>query len=221
MRKNQIRENAKLILEKFKDKNQSDIPDFSFISPALQGLAEQCWEQRDADGLMVLLDDDRRLFFIDQNIDQLKAKGIYEEALLNAWTSVKYTWLLYFDFSEIIEFFQMADPDKLRDAGDPIPDQSEFTLYRGVSGTGNARDQNGLSWTASPNVAAWYATRFDHLDDPAVYQATVPRKEIMAYINDRCDQTYLLLPFAEYKVKRLRTMPDAWTPPSFESSFNS
>jgi len=163
------------------------------------------------------MDDDRRLFFINQNIHQLKAKGIYEAAMLNAWTSVKDTWLFYFDFHEILEMFKIVDRDKMINAGDSIPDQTEFTLYRGVSGTGAARNKLGLSWTSSPNIAAWYALRYAYLDDPAVFTMNATLDDILVYSNDRYDQTYLVMPSTDHKIARLKTMPDILKPPVPES----
>lgn len=95
-------------------------------------------------------------------------------------------------FDMILFLFSIAKPNKLRATGDPIPDQEFFTLYRGVAGNGRKRRVNGISWTSSPKVAAWFAKRYDWLEDPAVFKITVPNNQVLACINDRNEKEYLL-----------------------------
>lgn len=96
-----------------------------------------------------------KLTLVFDNIHQLRERGIYEEALLTAYTGVKGNlrrWSL-----DILKFmFEQADQARLRGAGNPLPHEGPFTLYRGVSGKGRARRVRGLSWTASREHAWWH-----------------------------------------------------------------
>ena len=87
--------------------------------------------------------------------------------------------------------FEIADPEKMRAAGDKMPDQETFTLYRGVAGNGPARRVNSVSWTESIKVAAFFAMRFNH-PDPAVFRIVVPNEAVLAYHNGRSESEYLL-----------------------------
>ena len=113
--------------------------------------------------------------------------------------------------SEIRMMFNFADTEKLRAAGEPIPEQESFTLYRGVSGRTCKRRVNGFAWTESPNTAAWFAMRFN-LEDPAVFAVTVPRDSILARCTGRKESEYLLKLPLPMKPKRLKIMPEAYLP---------
>lgn len=80
-----------------------------------------------------------------------------------------------------------ADRDKLLAAGDPLPEGKQFKVYRGVSGEGLARRPSGYSWTTDPSVACDFALRGNR-PNPAVYQATVARSDVMFYCNARDEQ---------------------------------
>ncbi len=95
----------------------------------------------------------------------------------------------------------LADRKKLRNAGDALPGNGPFTLYRGVAGVGRARHVRGLSWTASLPDAKWFATRyalgfqspFACLENPAVYRVVVPADDVLAYLTDREEQEFIVL----------------------------
>jgi hypothetical protein len=80
--------------------------------------------------------DSRRLF--DLSLDEisvnrtvLKARGVYERALLDSFVRTNHAhWAL----SELRELFESADRKGLLTAGDPLPGPGPFTVYRGVSG---------------------------------------------------------------------------------------
>ena len=140
--------------------------------------------------------------FIADNFPNLIKMGKYESALLNAYSGIRnnlHNWS-----SEVINYlFAVADPDKMRAAGDELPDSDSFTLYRGVAGNGPARRVKGVSWTDSINVASFFAMRFA-LKDPAVLEITVPNVAILARVADRNESEYLLrLPFPFEPKKRI------------------
>ncbi len=90
-----------------------------------------------------------------------------------------------------IRFFRKADKgllmDKLeRKVFDSLPDV--VTVYRGCYGKGA---QKGISWTLSFEKAKWFADRFP-MWKGTVYTATIPKKYIYAYFNDRDEQEIIL-----------------------------
>jgi hypothetical protein len=174
---------------------------------ALAMKAKKFCEKGDIIIAMVFLPNTQHLNFVFDNLNPLREIGKYEEALLHAYIAPR-TNFADWPFSDIRFLFDNADPDKLRVEGDSIPDQKEFTLYRGVSGKGRARRVNGYSWTESPNIAAWFAMRFADLEDPAVFKITVPREQILACSHDKNEKEYILkLPLPK-RPRRLKEMPE-------------
>jgi hypothetical protein len=170
--------------------------------------ARKSWSEGDPFMAFAFLDNMLHMLFVYDNFKALKEIGKYEEALLSAYVSPRVNCHHY--PKGMIEFlFSTGDRDKLLAAGDPIPDQEKFKLYRGVAGKGKHRRVSGFSWTDSPSTAAWFAQRFgqEKLADPAVYTVTVGRDSILARIVERNESEYLLdLPLPK-KPRRLKTMP--------------
>ena len=91
--------------------------------------------------------------------------------------------------------------------GDTLPDGKHFTLFRGVAGNGKNRRIKSFSWTDSPYIAAWFAKRYTGLEDPAVYEITVQRNQILAFSNERKESEFILQLPLTVKPKRLEEMP--------------
>jgi hypothetical protein len=100
-----------------------------------------------------------------------------------AWTMTRTNWS-HFDVDTISALFEIADPVKLRTAGDPLPTGSRFRLYRGVSGKGRWRKEPGPSWTRSAERAAWFANRSAR-EDPAVLTTEADPNDTLAYLGER------------------------------------
>lgn len=113
------------------------------------------------------------LALVADNFPMLKKRGIYEECLLWAFTGVR-TNFHKWQPSALQFLFGYADKQVLRDAGDAIPNQPVFQIYRGIAGE-KYRRPNGYAWTLSLDVACWFATRFT-LPKPSVLvtQVTEP-----------------------------------------------
>ncbi len=170
----------------------------------------KAWEQGDIIEILAChMPNTAELAFVADNCIALLKMGKYEEALLSAWVDTK-TNFASWSTKSIRFMFDLANPEKLRAAGDPIPDKKEFTLYRGVAGKGKARRVNGISWTISPNVAAWFAKRFESLGlgDPAVFKITVPKDLVLAYTEERKESEFLLKLPLPSRPKRLKVMPE-------------
>ena len=178
--------------------------------PSILEMAMESWKEGDVVGVLEMMSNELSMGFVIDNWPLLKKIGKYEEALLHAYQSIRTnysTWSM--DLLRIL--FMQADIEKLRKVGDPIPDQETFILYRGVSGVGRKRRVSSLSWTESPNTAAWFAKRYG-LPDPAVFMVTVPKESIMACSFDRNEREYLLRLPLPVKPKRLKEMPEAFLP---------
>jgi len=180
--------------------------------PILQK-AMKAWGQGDIEGVLWCMSNESHIRFILGNIGQLKDRGLYEKALLHAYTSTRTNHSCW-GLKTLRLLFRIADIEKLRKTGDPIPNQDTFTLYRGVSGVGKERRVNGFSWTESPHIAAWFAMRFSSsLPDPAVFTVTVPHDSVMACINDRNEREYLISLPLPTRPKRLKIMPEPFKEP--------
>jgi hypothetical protein len=129
------------------------------------------------------------LLFMD-NENYFKKHGLYEKALLYAWAHQKVNVLQIGDRVSSWDHFMRnclqlcADSDALLAAGDPLPLGDPLTIYRGVRGRGK-RNLRGISWTLSLEVAKKFSKRFPTLENfrPAVYQTTVRRSDVYAYLN--------------------------------------
>ena len=90
--------------------------------------------------------------------------------------------------AQAVRLFKICNPEKMMDKEDleaykQLPD--EVTVYRGL-GTFNATNIKALSWTLDAEQAKWFANRFDFgQGNGKVYRATIKRKYIFAYFNER------------------------------------
>lgn len=178
--------------------------DLSLVSPVLQILATEAFDEGDAVGLLCKMDNMNGLAFVYDNLHALKARGIYEECLVQAFISCRVNnrdW----DQDVLALMFGRGDRDKLRAAGAPLPGTGPFTLYRGVAGRGRARRLRGMSWTASLPVACWFANR-NGLESPAVVSTDVPATEVLCYVDDRHEEEFIIMPPAE--VRHVRLSPE-------------
>jgi hypothetical protein len=124
----------------------------------------------------------------------LLLRGIYKESLLAAFVGCRVNNAAY-TVGDLLRLFEIADRDRLLAVG-PIPAGESFVLYRGVAGVGDARRIRGYFWTISPAVACWFAARaaLFGLAEPAVYTATVHRKEMLACCVDRGEAEFICRP---------------------------
>jgi hypothetical protein len=142
-------------------------------------------------GFVRSTDDIKALALVRDNLRCLKERGIYAQALLQAWSGTRTNHSRFAD-GEAEWLFHNADHDKLRAAGDPIPDQPPV-VYRGGSGYGRQRRLRGWSWTDSLDVACWFATRIG-LASPSILAATVHPNEILACLNHRNEREFIVRP---------------------------
>lgn len=163
------------------------IPDW--LNPDV--MLESALEEKDPGIVFVTMGNHEHLPFLFEHWWEFKEAGIYEDALLEAYTGCKSNW--HSIPIDIIEYmFENADRDKLLSAGDSLPGDGPYTVYRGVAGTGAARRVRGFSWTSDFEKAKWFANRFKViLNKPMVYEATVEKDMVLAYSNSRDEQEFL------------------------------
>jgi len=142
-------------------------------------------------GFLCSASNDHGLDLVYYNKGSLLERGLYEKALLDAYSMTRVN--NHQQYRELAILFALAQRDRLVAAGDPLPGLGPFTLYRGVAGHGRARRVQGYSWTASKEVAKWFALR-PYLPDPAVFMTIADASDVLAYLNERNEQEYLLKP---------------------------
>jgi hypothetical protein len=173
--------------------------DLTLIPCSLWSQAIKCFDDRDASGFLITTDNDSTLAVVFDNLEVLKTAGIYEPALVHAFTNCRVNhgnWNV-----EVIAFlFDRADKEKLMACGGDLPGAGPFTLYRGVAGLGRQRRVRSFSWTDCLDVACWFACRFKHLAHPAVHTATVEANEILLF--DRTtEHEFVVQPKTSKKMK--------------------
>src|SRR5262249_48135162 len=131
----------------------------------------------------------------------LKEQGIYEAALREAFVGHRVNHSGWPE-AAIAFLFDRADKNKLRLAGDPVPN-GPVVVHRGVAGHGPRRRLRGYSWTALLDVACWFALRLA-LANPTILTATVETNEVFFYTNGRNEQEFVVSPrsFARLVIDR-------------------
>jgi len=175
------------------------------VSEPLRDQARHAFETGNACGFVCTVSNTDSMALVVDNLGALQARGIYEACLISAYTGTR-TNLRGWDQRVIVTMFSLADRDRLRAAGCPLPCTGPLTLYRGIAGRGPARRTRGISWTASLPSACWFAARYPHLENPAVVSVTVSASEVLCYTNDRKEEEFILMP--PEKVRRLRLSPE-------------
>jgi hypothetical protein len=164
------------------------------IPPVLHAQAIKAFDDGDHVGFLCTASNAEGLSLVYMNCRSLLERGIYEGALLHAFTSTRSNNRAW-PRRDLDYLFNLADRDKLRAAGDPLPHPGPYTVFRGVSGCGRARRVRGFSWTAEFRRARWFADRFPDTYDPAVYEVTVSADDVLAYVNEsgRHEDEYIVL----------------------------
>lgn len=164
-------------------------------NPALLEQAHEAYDKGNALRFVLLAyGNQNALLLVADNVDALRHRGIYEAALLEAFTGTRANNVGW-PRGIIDMLFALADRAKLLSAGHPLPDDDSFTVYRGVRGVGRRRRiTTGYSWTLDRGCACWFAERYTHLPDPAVYEATINRSEVLAYYDGRQEREVICRP---------------------------
>jgi hypothetical protein len=171
--------------------------DYPFIEEA-----KSAWTENDILRILCYMSNERCLGFVLDNRPLLRERGLYEKALVYSYVGTRTNYSRW--SPDLIKFlFSMADRRRLIEAGDPLPGNGPFTVYRGVSGRGAARRVRGISWTGSFERAVWFAKRFSDLEKPAVFRAVVDKSLIFGYSNDRQESEFLCDIPLDLKLKKV------------------
>lgn len=166
--------------------------DLRAVEPFLRSQAAEAFEQGDAALFVYSCSGGAGLALVADNFPLLQQKGIYEACLFHAYTGTRSNFRAW--PSKVIGFlFSIADQAKLRQAGDPIPRQSIFRVFRGVAGHGAARRLRGFSWTLSVDAACWFATTYQ-LNAPSVLSAEITNQDVLAFHGDCVEQEVICQP---------------------------
>ena len=164
------------------------------VPAVLRDLAAAKLAAGDVCGFLFTASNEHGLALVAHNLRALQTRGLYEFALLQAFIATR-TNNCRWSVPVLHWLFEMADRERLRAAGGPLPGTGPFTVYRGVSGRGRARRVRGLSWTASKEKAQWFAERGAHwsLANPAVLCVVIAEGDVLAYVNDRQEEEFVIL----------------------------
>ena len=176
--------------------------DFSLVPSFLKKRAIQFWNERYILGVLCTMDNMTLLAFVCDNRIPLKKAGLFEDALLHAFTACRLN-NMHISKGVLDYLFNIADRTRLLSAGNPLPNDGPFTLYRGVAGVGARRRVRGLSWTADFQRAEWFALRYKSLPNPAVFKAIVPVENVYAYTNERNEQEFICAIPKDMKLTRM------------------
>lgn len=176
------------------------------IYPTLHDDARKAFDAGDIVGFFGYASSDYYLDLLIANAPAFKSAGRWEEAIVNAWTGSKYGG------SDVMVGILCFDPDldrkKLLAAGDPLPAQEQFRLYRGG-------DHSGISWTSDLEIAKFFGGRevgFLQFENPVtkrtekisvyrekpgppeIWETTVSRDEVYFYYSGRNESEYVIVP---------------------------
>ena len=126
------------------------------IPAGLRDQAIDAYEAGNAIRFLCLADNCFGMRIVYENRFYFLARGMYEEALVDAVTSTRTNncWVTRGHWSDL---FRIADRTRLRAAGTPLPHAGPFTLYRGTHG--DRRYVRGVSWTLDLEQAKWFMGR--------------------------------------------------------------
>ena len=151
------------------------------------------------------------LFLALDNVSLFKKRGIFEKAIVRAHTTAAYGAIPYWEYRVALDF---ADKDKLRLAGDPVPDRPMFSLYRGVCEPHDAAAR-GVCWTLNSGIASWFAhmhATYRNGTNPAVFEVSVPKDRIMFCTNDRQEEEFVITLTNKDNPQKLRRLPKPHKP---------
>lgn len=175
------------------------------IAESLQEAADS----GDHEKIFMLLGDVKRIIVLLKYPEPLLRCGVYEKWVIDAYTHKPFSvspwvWAL---------ILSRADKSRLRACGQPLPTGESHILYRGTPDSTVKINRRGISWTANPNTAAWFALELFSRPQkaPAVYQLVVPESLVYFYMNDRGEQEFVVAIGKCGRIKRI-PMPEPIKP---------
>jgi len=183
-------------------------PDLSLINPLLHEQALRGLREGDVGPFFDSTDSNGSMLLFMRNVGMFQQRGLFEKALLSAWSNQKHNFVFFGDEKYRWDSFLRdrlleCNREKLMECSDALPEGEMLTVYRGVSGKGRMRALRGISWSLSMDVARFFG-RYGFR--PALYRTTVKRSDVFAYINEsgRNEQEVLLLLDKKHPVERVK-----------------
>ena len=154
--------------------------------------------------------------FALMNPAHLLAAGLYEKLLYFGYISVE-PYILNLPPNELLlPALDYGSRETLLKAGDPLPGPGPFVLYRGIPDPLFEKEMLARpSWTASPEVAAWFAvfeTKYVRVKCPVVYRRVVDASDVYFYCNERNEQEFVIKVRPEVQAERLWELPTPQLP---------
>lgn len=176
-------------------------------TPILRKSLRRHAKDGDVLGMFCTVDSTRAMALLADNSVWFRERGLFERALLLAWSTQKFTlgW-----HEEMRYFLLTSNRKKLVAEGGTLPEGGRFTIYRGITETdmeirgyraGGA--VRGISWTLDPKVARTFAASYGM--PGKVYATEVERGEIFAHLggstNYRSESEVLVLLGEDHPVR--------------------
>ena len=144
----------------------------------------------------------------------LQERGLYERALLAAWSGCRVNYSGW-STDTLSWMFGRAERARLRAFSEPLPGSGPFTLYRGVAGKRRRRRVCGFSWTDDRDKAPWFAARLPKLADRAIHTTAVTGDAVLAYLDTgeygRNEREFIIMPPRRVKRVPLKVVAEAAT----------
>ena len=136
-----------------------------YVPGILHKLGKKALKKGDVSALLVLVSDPFKISLLYNLADYFKGKGMLEKGVVDAFSGNGTS-----NFNETCLMHRLilsSDYDVLRESGCKIPKQSEYRLYRGVSGIEDVHGINdGYHWTRNLETACFYAARGREFGNP-------------------------------------------------------
>lgn len=157
-------------------------PDLRCVREDLRDLARESFMEGDARGFVMRANSGNQLMLVLDNHLQLKRKGMLEAALVEAYVGTKVN-TSHLPLRKLEALFADCDRSKLRSLGDALPASGPFQVYRGVAGDRGKRRARGYSWTASLQIACWFAltSAMYARGEAGVYKATLLESDVFFF----------------------------------------
>lgn len=194
-----------------------EFPNLRTVPVTFRAGALKFWNEGDISNILAFIESHQYFEFIEDNLVPLYSCGFLEELLVTAITGFNTMMAPFPHRLYLKSLLNFAKIEKLRSYGDPFPHDESFELYRGVVDGGNIDLIRGLSWTGSPEIASWFATKFNpsrKRKNPAIFKLIVPNNKIYFYSNDRNEDEFVVDVWPQARPKRLPELPPPQRMPS-------
>lgn len=177
--------------------------DLSLIAAEQRNSALAQLRDGDIVGFLRATSSELRIAIVVGNVAYLRGRSLLEPAVVEVF-NVRPTnnHHVYRDLEFLL---RRADRARLRAAGDPLPGDGPWTVFRGVGGRGANRRIRGYSWTANLERARWFAERASTigLEHSAVYATTISAESVLFYRHGSDERDFAVLLDTQHPITRV------------------